>query len=155
EDRVTPTAYVFVDFGDNFPVSGSNRVLTTTVGVVRDVATAQLDNNLQPIANTAIQGPQLTNSNPKPQKAGDPSNLYPDTDQVTLTRFTNTAAQRAQMIANARLAFASVNVTLVELTATAQTLADGRTVAGAANMADVVATLRGNNTTTKDVYVLV
>ena len=35
EDRIVPTQAVFVDFGDNFPLSGGNRTLTTTVGAVR------------------------------------------------------------------------------------------------------------------------
>jgi hypothetical protein len=84
EDRVVPTAYVFVDFGDNFPVSGTNRVLTTTVGAVRDVATTQLDNNNNPIANTVIQGPQLTDAN---------DNNYANATAVNFTQFTFTAGQ--------------------------------------------------------------
>ena len=148
EDRVVLTAYVFVEFGDNFPVNGTNRVLTTTVGAVRDVAAAQYRDplNVFPIPNTVIPGPQLIDAN---------KNNYAGNTVVNLTQFTFTAGQRAQMMANARGAFASLDVTLVELTATAQTLADGRTVAGAANMIDVIATLRGNDTTTKDVYVIV
>src|SRR5215217_7661909 len=61
EERVVP-AYVFVDFGDNFPLNGANRILTTTVGAVRDVAVAQRDNNNNPIPNTVIPGPQLTDA---------------------------------------------------------------------------------------------
>src|SRR5262249_31597788 len=129
EERVVP-AYVFVDFGDNFP--GANHVLMTTVGAVRDVAVAQRDNNNNPIPNTVIQGPQRTNSLP-PLLPG--INRYADNTTVMFTQFNNTADQRAAMLANARRAFASVNVTVVGLTATAQTLADGRVVAGAANLA--------------------
>src|SRR5262245_4587759 len=75
EDRVVPTAYVFVDFGDNFP--GANHVLTTTVGAVRDVATAQLDSSGNPLPFTVVQGPQLTDPS---------SNNYADN---TAVRFTN------------------------------------------------------------------
>ncbi len=149
EERTLLTAYVFVDFGDNFP-GGTSRVLTTTVGAIRDVAAAQRDNN-NPIPNTVIQGPQLTFD----AVPGIPfSNRYADTTAVNFTPFDNSAANRATLLANARRAFASVDVTVVGLTVTAQTLADGRVVAGAANMAGVTATLRGNNTITKDVYVI-
>ena len=145
------TAYVFVDFGDRFPQG----TFSTTVGSIRDVATAQLNNSGQPIPNTVIQGPQLINANNAPAKPTDPTNLYPDNTSVNFTPFGNTPTARAQIIAAAQKAFTSVNVTVVDLTATAQTLVDGRSVRAAANMAEVAATLRGNNTTSKDAYVLV
>jgi len=91
---LVPTAYVFVEFGDNFPATG----LTTTVGAVRDVATAQLSNHVVPIPNTVIPGPQLADAN---------DNNYGDATAVNFTRFMNTAVQRAQMMAAAREAFAS------------------------------------------------
>src|SRR5262245_33357103 len=103
EDRVVPTAYVFVEFGDNFPAvdpATGTRVLPTTVGALRDVAPAQ---RIGPavLPNTAIQGPQLTNAT---------GNNYADGTAVNFTRFMNTANQRAQMMAAARAAFASVDV---------------------------------------------
>src|SRR5262249_38941679 len=143
EDRVVPTAYVFVDFGDNFP--GATHVLTTTVGAVRDVATAQLDSSGNPIPFTVVQGPQLTNAS---------GSNYPDSTAVTLTNFNFTPDKRAQIMQMANRAFASVNVRVVELTTTAQTLPDGRSVAGARNMGDVAVTLRGNNTGSSDAYII-
>lgn len=145
EDRVTPTQCIFVDFGDNFPVSGTNRVLTTTVGAVRDVATAQRDNNNNPIPFTVVQGPQLKDAS---------KNNYSDATAVSLTRFNYTAGQRAQIMQMVRRAFAAVNVRVVELTPTVQTVPDGRTVVGAGNLADVVAAMRGNNTGSSDVYIV-
>jgi len=146
EDRVVPTAYVFVDFGDNFSIVGNSRVLTTTVGAIRDVAPDLRAGDNSRIPNTVIPGPQLTN-------AADVN--YPDSTSVMLTQFDNTADARAVMMAETRRAFASLDVTVVELTRTAQFLPDGRVVAAAANMAGVGTTLRGNFTNTKDVYVIV
>lgn len=143
EDRVVPTAYVFVDFGDNFP--GANHVLTTTVGAVRDVATAQLDSSGNPIPFTVVHGPQLTKA----------SNVkYTDNTTVSFTNFNFTADQRAKIMQMASRAFASLNVRLVELTATAQALPDGRSVVGASNLGNVAATLRGNNTGSSDAYII-
>jgi len=146
EDRVVPTAYVFVDFGDNFSIMGPDRVLTTTVGAIRDVAPDLRDGNNSRIPNTVIPGPQLTN-------AADVN--YADTTSVRLTQFSNTSAARADMMAATRRAFASLDVTVIELTATAQFLPDGRIVAAAANIAGLATTLRGNFTNSKDVYVIV
>jgi hypothetical protein len=151
EARDLPTAFVFVDFGDNFP----GNVLTTTVGAVRDVATAQLDNGGNPIPNTVVQGPRLTNANNPPRPGtSDPSNLYADTTAVSFTQFNFTADQRAQMMAIARRAFAGLDVTVVELTTSGQMLSDGRFVAGTSTMAGVSQVLRNNNTNTRDVYII-
>lgn len=138
EERALLTAYVFVDFGDNFPLSGSNRVLTTTSGAVRDV------NDVAFTPNLVIQGPQLTDIN---------NNAYADNTAVSFTQFNFTAEQRAQMMGIARRAFAGLNVTVVELTATAQTLADGRTVAGTTNMRGISDTLRSGQAS-HDVYII-
>jgi hypothetical protein len=134
------TVRVFVDFGDNFPNGG----LTTTVGAIRDVAPAQLDNANNPIPNSVIPGPQLTNSL---------RNNYPDSTAVTFTQFSFSPGQRAQMIANAQDAFSSLDVSVIELTSTPLQLGGGVTVAAAANMAGIVSTLRA--LPSKDVYVLV
>src|SRR5262245_24582027 len=145
EDRLLPTAYLFVDFGDNFPLVGGKRQLNTTVGAIRDVASAQLDNAGTPIANTVVQGPQLSDNT---------GTNFADSTTVPLTNINYTAAQRAQIMALVRRAYASVDVTVVELTPTAQTLADGRSVTAASSMAALVAPLRANGTTSKDTYVI-
>jgi hypothetical protein len=63
--------------------------------------------------------------------------------------------QRAQMMDVVTRAFRPLDVTVVELTYTPQTLADGRTVAGANSMTDVINFLRWGNSAFRDGYVLV
>lgn len=65
-----------------------------------------------------------------------------------------TANRRALMMDVVRRAFRPFDITVVELTATPQTLADGRSVIGAASVAAAVANLRGGNAASRDAYIL-
>ncbi len=144
EERVALTAYLFVDFGDNFQLHSGQHSLQTTIGEMRDIAPAQQDGGGNDIPNTDIHGPPLI------------SNTTGGTDSTNLEFFANTytRAQRDAVMALVRRAYRPFDITVVELTSTAQTLTDGRVVTAAATLANVVSTLRGNNTTSKDGYVL-
>lgn len=147
EDRLAPAGYVFIDYGDNLPTGGLN----TTIGALQDVASATNPND-------RILGPTLKDLTLSGGAAGTP---------VSITRAGFSPAERAQMLAVIQRAFRPLNVTVVELTPTAKTLADGRTVAAAASLTppsaggtgtpppDVVTTLRSGNAAFRDAYVIV
>jgi hypothetical protein len=134
ELRQLLAAYLFVDFGDNFP-SG---VLATTQGGFRDVAG-------DPNPNNRVLGTELL----------DAANNFNAGTALNVERVPFTTTERAQMMEVVRRGYRPIDVTVVELTASNQTTADGRTVAGAASMADVVNTLRGGNAAFRDAYVFV
>ncbi len=133
EDRRV-LAYMFVDFGDMFP-SGT---LSTTQGAFRDVANDAVPGN-------RVLGTQLV----------DNVNAFSATTPLDIVKQTFSATNRSEMMAVIRRAYVPVNVTIVELSSTAQTTADGRTVLGATSMADVVNTLRGGTAASKDAYIFV
>ncbi|MDP7020419.1 MAG: hypothetical protein QGG36_31765, partial [Pirellulaceae bacterium] len=134
EDRIVLTANLFVDYGDNFP-SGT---LTTTQGAFRDVA----DHANGPdkiLGTTLVDGIGGFNA----------------ATQLDIVAQSFTATQRAQMQAVVERAYEGLDINVIELTASAQTTPDGRSVAGATSMADVITTLRGGNAAWKDAYVFV
>ncbi len=133
EERVV-FAYLFVEFGDNFP----GGTLSTTQGEFRDVAN-------DPVPGNRILGTQLL----------DNVSAFNAATPLSIVRQTFTTTNRAEMMAVVRRAFLPLNVTVVELTATAQTTADGRNVAGAVSMTDVINTLRGGSPGSKDAYIFV
>ena len=137
EDRTVP-AYLFVDFGDNFPAG----TLTTTTGALRDVAN-------DAVAGNRILGPELIDST----MATTP--VFNGAQSLNIVRQSFSATARSQMLADVTRAYAGLNVTVVELTANPQTTADGRSVAGATIMADVTNTLRAGLSTSKDCYVFI
>ena len=134
EVRDLLTSFLFVEYGDNFP-SGT---LATTQGALRDVA-----NDATP-ANR-ILGPTLN----------DGANAFNAATALNIVRQAFTVTERAQILAVVQRAYLPLDITVVELTATAQTLSDGGSVAGAANMNDVINTLRGGNAAFRDAYVFV
>jgi fibronectin-binding autotransporter adhesin len=134
EDRCTP-AFLFVDFGDRFPAGG----LTDTLGNLQ---------NLKSGSNPAVNGPDLT-------FLGNAST--PITIQSYNSVFGSSAAtNRAQIMQVVRRYFESTDVTVVELTATDQTI-NGITVRGAASLADISVTLGLNEggSRNNDTYALV
>ena len=133
EDRTVP-AYLFVDFGDNFP-SGT---LSTTQGALRDVANAPADGD-------RILGVELR----------DAFGGFSASTPLNIIHPSLTPLVRSQMLAPVRRAYQPLGVTVVELTAADQTTADGRTVRGAASMSDVVATQRAGAGDSKDAYIFV
>lgn len=134
ELRQLLAAYLFVDFGDNFP----GGTLATTQGAFRDVAG-------DPNPNNRVLGTELL----------DAANNFNAGTALNIERRTFTSTERAQMMDVVRRDYRPLDVTVVELTATSQTTSDGRVVAGASSMADVVNTLRGGNALLRDVYVFV
>ena len=133
EDRTLLT-YLFVDFGDNF----AGGTLTTTQGAFRDVAD-------DPTAANRILGTTLL----------DADNMFNAGTRLDIVAQTFTANERAAMMAVVERAYAPLDITVVELTATAQMTADGRNVAGATSMADVINTLRGGTAAFRDAYIFV
>lgn len=134
EDRTLLAAYLFVDFGDNF----AEGTLTTTQGAFRDVAG-------DPTPANRILGTTLVDS----------ADGFNAGTQLDIVAQTFSATDRAQMMAVVQRAFAPIDITVVELTGTAQSTADGRSVAGAASMTDVINTLRGGDPNSRDGYVFV
>lgn len=133
EDRMVLTSYLFIEYGDNFP-SGT---LSTTQGDFRDVADSA-------VPAEKILGTPLADS----------SGFNAGTD-LDIVAQTFTADERARMFDVVQRAYEAVDVTVVELTSSSQTLADGRTVSAAANMTDVIDNLRGGDAAAKDAYVFV
>src|SRR5262245_27464604 len=133
EDRLVP-AYLFVDFGDRFP-SGT---LTTTQGGLRDVANS-------PTPADRILGTSLLDS----------TDSFNSGTALNIVAQPFSATDRSRVMDGVRRAYLPLNVTIVELTGTAQTTADGRSVRGAANMQDVINTLRGGSAASRDAYVFV
>lgn len=134
EDRLNLAAFLFIDYGDNFP-SGT---LTTTTGDFRDVANA-------PAGADRILGTSML----------DKDDNFVGTQALEIQAETFTATERARMLSVIQRAYLPFDITVVELTATAQTLSDGRSVAAASSMTDVVNTLRGGNAAFRDAYVFV
>lgn len=134
ENRSLLAANLFVDWGDNFP----RGTLTTTQGAFRDVADDPVDGN-------RILGTTLVDS----------ANNFNAGTQLDIVRQTFSATSRERMMAVVRRAYEALDVNVVELTGTPVTTADGRSVSGAANMTDVVNTLRGGNAGWKDAYIFV
>lgn len=134
EDRHLLAANLFVDFGDNFP----GGTLVTTQGGLRDIANA-------PAPNDRILGVDLR----------DAANGFNAGTQLNIVAQAFTAVERARMMAVVERAFLPLDIDVVELTSTAQTTLDGRSVTAATNMADVVNTLRGGDATWKDGYIFV
>jgi hypothetical protein len=133
EERIV-FAYLFVEFGDNFPAG----TLATTQGEFRDVAN-------DPVPGNRILGTQLVDS----------VNAFNAATPLSIVRQAFTATNRAEMMAVVRRAYLPLNVAVVELTAVAQMTADGRNVAGAASMTDVINTLRSGSPGSKDAYIFV
>ena len=134
EDRCTP-AFLFVDFGDRF-VAGQ---LTDTLGNLM---------NLKSGSNPIVNGPDLT-------FLGNASTL------ITIQSYngvfgSSAAANRVAMMQQIRRYYEAIDVTVVELTATDQTV-NGITVKGAATLADVSVTLGLNEVGSRnnDTYALV
>lgn len=214
EDRVTPAGFVFIDYGDNFPLSGGNRTLNTTIQGLRDIAdspnpndkilgsvigdsagfapvfngqvtinagartitraagnfvndgfranhqitisnTASNNGNfvIQSVTNTVLT---LTAAGTLTNETANTARIGPRLDTpITATRPNFTAAERAQIRAVVTRAYRPLDLTVVELTPTVQNLADGRAVAAATSLNDVVNTLRGGNATFRDAYVIV
>ena len=133
EDRTVP-AYLFVDFGDNFP-SGT---LATTQGAFQDVAG-------DPTPANRILGTTLN----------DGANGFNAATGLNIVAQTFTATARAQMMDVVRRAYLPMDVTVVELTANVQTTLDGRNIEAATSMADVINTLRAGAADSRDAYVFV
>ncbi|GIW98626.1 MAG: hypothetical protein KatS3mg111_1959 [Pirellulaceae bacterium] len=134
EQRLPLTAYLFVDYGDNFPAG----VLSTTQGAFRDVADS-------PNPGDKILGTQLL----------DASDNFNAGTQLDIVAQSFTAQERADMLEIVSRAFRPIDMEVVELTSSPLTLADGRTVAAATTMNDVINTLRGGSASAKDAYVFV
>ncbi len=134
EDRVLLAAFLFVDYGDNFPAG----TLTTTQGAFRDVANDAVPAN-------RILGTTLVDS----------ADNFAAGKQLDIVAQVFTANERAQMLAVIQRAYLPLDLTVVELTASAQMTSDGRNVAGASSMADVINTLRAGNAAFRDAYVFV
>ncbi|HET6574233.1 MAG TPA: hypothetical protein VFG68_11555, partial [Fimbriiglobus sp.] len=133
EDRIVPS-YLFVDFGDRFPGS----TLTTTQGAFRDVAT-------DPVGANRILGTTVL----------DAANNFTAGTTLDIHAQAFTATERDQMMDVVRRAYRPMDVTIVDLTSTAQPTADGRSVRAAANLNDVITTLRGGDAASRDAYVFV
>jgi len=133
EDRIV-LAYMFVEFGDNFPLG----TLSTTQGAFRDVANDSVPGN-------RILGTQLV----------DAVNAFNAATPLDIVKQSFTLTNRAEMLAVVRRAYLPLNITVVELTAASQTTADGRTVASATSMTNVINTLRGGVVGSKDAYIFV
>ncbi|MGV2333441.1 MAG UNVERIFIED_CONTAM: hypothetical protein LVR18_04690 [Planctomycetaceae bacterium] len=134
EERALLAACLFVDWGDNFP----GGTLSTTLGGLRDVADDPIDNSQD------ILGPELEST------AG-----YNPATGLNIVRQTFSAADRAAMIATVVRAYRPLDIHVIDLAATSQLTPDGRVVAAATNMADVVNTLRTGPAGSKDAYVFV
>ncbi|MCC7083779.1 MAG: hypothetical protein IT427_02090 [Pirellulales bacterium] len=134
EDRRVLHALLFVDFGDNFP-SGT---LATTQGGFRDVAN-------DPTPANRVLGTTLTDSN----------NNFNAGTALNIVAQTFTTTERAQMMAVVRRDYLPLDIEVIELTASAQMTSDGRSVAAATSMADVVTTLRGGAAGSRDAYIFV
>ncbi|MFM7057305.1 MAG: reprolysin-like metallopeptidase, partial [Planctomycetota bacterium] len=133
ENRVLLAATLFVDWGDNFP----GGTLSTTLGGLRDVYNDADDTQ-------DILGPELEST----------AGYLPGTS-LDIVRQTFSAADRAAMMATVVRAYLPLDVHVVDLTATLQTTPDGRSVAAASSMADVINTLRSGPAGSKDAYVFV
>lgn len=133
EIRQVMTAYLFIDYGDNFP----GGTLSTTQGAFRDVAN-------DPVGANRILG------TPLPEVGGIDLG-----DQLNIVRQAFTATERAQILAVVQRAYEPLDVTVVDLTANAQFTADGRSVEAATSMADVINTLRAGDPNAKDAYIFV
>jgi hypothetical protein len=134
EDRRVLAAVLFVDFGDNFP-SGT---LTTTQGAFRDVADDATPAN-RILGTTLVDG----------------ANGFNAGTQLDIVAQTFSATDRAEMMAVVRRAYLPLDIEVIELTATPQTTGDGRNVAAATSMADVINTLRAGPAGSKDAYIFV
>lgn len=147
EDKLNPTATLYVDFGDLFPIDGSGRnVLTDTVGNLKTAVNG---------ANPSVHGPQLDDAS---------GGAYADGTLFDFVSFGssgvvplgNQAAFRANVMAHVRRVYEPLNTTVVELTATPQ-LVNGHNVQGASSLADISATLgvnEGDAGGDNDAYVL-
>ncbi|MCA9222011.1 MAG: hypothetical protein KDA71_16900, partial [Planctomycetales bacterium] len=133
ENRLLLTANLFIDYGDNFP----GGILSTTQGAFRDVAGTSG-------AHNPILGTELVQNNGFNAAGG-----------LNIVAQSYTAQQRADALAVVQRAYAGLDINVIELTTTDQMTPDGRMVKGAANMGDVVTTLRGGNAAWKDAYVFV
>jgi hypothetical protein len=127
------TAYLFVDWGDNFP----GGTLSTTLGDLYNVYN-------HPDSNQDILGPKLTST------AG-----YADGTSLNIVRQMFTPEDRAAMMANVIRAYRPLDVQVIDLTTTSQTTPDGRSVTAAASMSDVIATLQAGPLESKDAYIFV
>ncbi|MBX3417990.1 MAG: hypothetical protein KF851_10335 [Pirellulaceae bacterium] len=138
EDRSLLAAFLFVDFGDNFP----GGALNTTTGAFNLIAGA-----VNP--NDQIWGPATALT--------DSSENYSPANPLRLLSAPIFEADRAYIMNLTRRAFLPLDVNVVELTAEPQTLSDGRVVAGAreSNLSDVVTMLRSGNPASRDGYVFV
>ncbi|WP_422932153.1 beta strand repeat-containing protein [Singulisphaera sp. PoT] len=124
-------AYLFVDFGDNF----TGGTLTTTEGGLRDIS----GNPSNPVLGISL---------------GDKSGFNAGT-QLNIVAQSFTASERDQMMAVVERDYAPLNITVVELTASPVTTADGRTVRGASSMTDVINTLGAGPSSSHDAYIFV
>lgn len=141
EDRITPTATLYVDFGDNFPS-----------GTLAGVTTGDLVN----IAHGPGLYYQYVDGTGKTVNSN-----YNASDSLSIQSYdaaigATAAANRAAIMARVREQYKPFDVTVVELTAAAQTV-NGHSVRAAANMNDIANTLAINNGGPKhlDTYILV
>ncbi|MCA9118853.1 MAG: hypothetical protein KDB11_01650, partial [Planctomycetales bacterium] len=133
ELRLLLTANLFIDYGDNFP----GGILSTTQGAFRDIANTSGGDN-------PILGVEL----------GDTTGFNAGVG-LNIVAQSYTATDRAEALAIVQRAYAGLDINVIELTNVDQTTPDGRTVQGAANMNDVINTLRGGNASWKDAYIFV
>lgn len=139
EDRVVPTATLYVDFGDRFPVGG----LIDNIGNLKTAMAA---------GNPSIAGPQLFDAT---------GTNYPDATSFTYTSFntnygSNSATMRAQIMSMVQRFYAPLDITVVELTSSFQSV-NGHNVRAAASLNDISLTLGANEGDAKnnDDYVIV
>lgn len=139
EDRTLLTATLYVDFGDRFP-SG---VLNTTVGA--------LDTHVFG-ANPDIDGPVLSDSTGADYAAGTAVRV----NSVNSLYGASAATFRSTMMELVRRFYQPLDITVVELTSSFQTV-NGHSVRAAANLDDISATLGANEGDAKnnDSYVIV
>ena len=140
EARNVLTSTLYVDFGDNFGTG-----LNGTIG--------GLQNTVAPGSNTNVNGPQMDNLT-----TGVP---FADTDPFTMTSFNQiyggaAASMRASIMSLVRRFYEPLDITVVELTASAQ-IVNGVSVRGASSLNDVSLTLDANEAAVKDndCYILV
>lgn len=140
EDRVLPTATLYIDYGDRFP----GGVLNTTVGGIRSTVSG---------SNPNIDGPQLFDSS---------GTNYASATSVAVSSLNRlygvatASTMRATMDALVQRFYQGLDITVVDLTATPQNV-NGHTVQAASSLAEISQTLGANEGDAKnnDTYVIV
>ncbi|MFO0935251.1 MAG: VCBS repeat-containing protein [Gemmataceae bacterium] len=137
EDRITPQATLYIDYGDSLPVGG----LTGTVDQLPTTKSG---------SNPAMNGPDLVNSLGAP-----PTTVFTWQSYDSLYG-SQSAANRKQMTDYVRRLYEPFNIAVVELTSTPQ-IVNGHSVKAASSLADISVTLGANNSDTQhnDSYTMV